>query len=84
MPSSEWARDEALFASPEGAASLAAYKKLIASGFLSPNDKVVLFNTGLGLKYVDVVAQAMGLRSQSATAQCETGDEKHWRDHLPY
>jgi threonine synthase len=57
----EWARDEALFASPEGAASQAAYKKLIANGFLSTKDKVVLFNTGLGLKYVDVVAEAMGI-----------------------
>jgi threonine synthase len=57
----EWSRNEALFASPEGAASQAAYKKLIANGFLSAKDKVVLFNTGLGLKYVDVVAEAMGI-----------------------
>jgi len=57
----EWSRDEALFASPEGAASLAAYKKLLADGTLSAKDKVVLFNTGLGLKYIDVVAQAMGI-----------------------
>ncbi len=52
----EWAREEGVFAAPEGAASLAAYKKLIASGFLQPSDRVVLFNTGSGLKYIDVIA----------------------------
>ena len=60
-----WARAEGLFASPEGAASLAAYRKLVASGFLSPTDKVVLFNTGLGLKYIDVVAAAMKLQASA-------------------
>jgi threonine synthase len=52
-----WARTEGIFAAPEGAASLAAYRKLRASGFLSENDKVVLFNTGTGLKYLDVLNQ---------------------------
>jgi threonine synthase len=50
-----WARVEGVFASPEGAASAAAYLKLRASGFFSPSDKVVLFNTGSGLKYLDVI-----------------------------
>lgn len=60
-----WARGDGLFASPEGAASLAAYLKLIANGFLSRDDKVVLFNTGLGLKYIDVVAAAMNITGTS-------------------
>jgi threonine synthase len=51
-----WARDEGVFAAPEGAASLAAYNKLRASGFLQESDTVVLFNTGSGLKYIDVIA----------------------------
>jgi threonine synthase len=51
-----WARDEGIFAAPEGAASLAAYNALITSGFLKPSDVVVLFNTGSGLKYIDVIA----------------------------
>jgi threonine synthase len=55
----EWARDEGVFAAPEGAASLAAYKILLAQRFLKPSDKVVLFNTGSGLKYIDVIAEAM-------------------------
>lgn len=57
----EWARDEGVFAAPEGAASLAAYKKTLASGFLSTKDKVVLFNTGSGLKYMDEIAGALGM-----------------------
>ena len=52
-----WAKDEGIFAAPEGAASLAAYHKLRANGFLSGNDRVVLFNTGTGLKYLDVIQQ---------------------------
>jgi len=51
-----WAHDEGIFAAPEGAASLAAYNKLRASGFLKESDTVVLFNTGSGLKYIDVIA----------------------------
>jgi threonine synthase len=51
----EWASTEGVFAAPEGAASLVAYRKLIASGFLKESDRVVLFNTGSGLKYIDVV-----------------------------
>jgi threonine synthase len=49
----EWASTEGIFAAPEGASCLVAYRKLIASGFLKPADKVVLFNTGSGLKYID-------------------------------
>jgi threonine synthase len=50
-----WAKVEGIFAAPEGAASLVAYRKLLASGFFSSEDKVVLFNTGSGLKYLDVL-----------------------------
>ena len=57
----DWAKNEGLFLSPEGAAATAAYDRLLASGFLKPSDRVVLFNTGSGLKYTDVTAQAMGL-----------------------
>ena len=46
---------EGVFAAPEGAACLVAYRKLLASGFLTPSDRVVLFNTGSGLKYLDVI-----------------------------
>jgi threonine synthase len=36
---------------PEGGAAWAATKKLYASGWLMPDDRVVVFNTGTGLKY---------------------------------
>src|SRR6266699_3135703 len=51
----QWARVEGVFAAPEGAAALAAYRKLRANGFFSERDQVVLFNTGSGLKYLDVI-----------------------------
>src|SRR6202011_2543437 len=52
-----WARIEGIFAAPEGAASLAAYRKLLESGFFALDDIVVLFNTGSGLKSLDVLDQ---------------------------
>jgi threonine synthase len=51
----QWARTEGIFAAPEGAASLAAYRKLLESCFFSSDDVVVLFNTGTGLKYLDAI-----------------------------
>ena len=50
-----WAKVEGVFASPEGAAALAAYRKLLANKFFNEDDTVVLFNTGTGLKYLDVL-----------------------------
>jgi threonine synthase len=47
----ELARGEGVFACPEGGATLAAARKLAASGFIRADDVVVLFNTGTGLKY---------------------------------
>ena len=49
-----WAEHEGVFAAPEGAASLAAYRKLLQSSVLTPEDETVLFNTGTGLKYLDL------------------------------
>jgi threonine synthase len=56
----EWAKVEGIFAAPEGAAALAAYRKLRASEFFSAEDRVVLFNTGTGLKYLDTIESARG------------------------
>ncbi|HEX8087685.1 MAG TPA: threonine synthase [Blastocatellia bacterium] len=44
---------EGIFAAPEGAACLPALKTLLASGDVDPGERVVLFNTGSGLKYLD-------------------------------
>jgi threonine synthase len=50
-----WAKVEGIFAAPEGAACLVAYRKLLANKFFKPEDTVVLFNTGNGMKYLDVL-----------------------------
>jgi threonine synthase len=48
--------EEGIFAAPEGAACVAALAKLLASGFLKPSDRIVLYNTGTGLKYNEAYA----------------------------
>jgi threonine synthase len=58
----DWAKEEGIFLSPEGAAATSAYDTLLASGEIKRGERVVLFNTGAGLKYVDVIAEAMHLR----------------------
>lgn len=58
----DWARNEGIFLSPEGAAATAAYDHLLSTGFLKPEDRVILFNTGSGLKYTDVTAEALHLK----------------------
>jgi threonine synthase len=44
---------EGIFAAPEGAACLPALQKLIERGEVDRNERVVLFNTGAGVKYLD-------------------------------
>jgi threonine synthase len=46
------AQTEGIFAAPEGAASLSALEELLAGGQVHKGEKIVLFNTGSGLKYV--------------------------------
>ncbi len=48
---------EGILAAPEGAACLPAYRKLLAAGYLKPDETVLLFNTGSGLKYLDVISR---------------------------
>jgi threonine synthase len=47
----QMASDEGIYAAPEGAACVAAARRLIDNGFLKPTDRIVLYNTGSGLKY---------------------------------
>jgi threonine synthase len=49
----ELAKAEGIFAAPEGAATLAALKQLTSEKWIQPDERVVLFNTGSGLKYLD-------------------------------
>ncbi|MEX2110820.1 MAG: threonine synthase [Gemmatimonadaceae bacterium] len=48
------ARTEGIFAAPEGGACVPALRKLLDKGLVKKSDKVVLFNTGAGVKYLDV------------------------------
>jgi threonine synthase len=52
------ASDEGVYPAPEGAACVAALPKLLESGLLKPSDRIVVYNTGTGLKY----AEAYGTR----------------------
>ena len=52
----DWGSNEGILLSPEGAAATAAYDRLIENGFLEASDRVVIFNTGSGNKYTDVLS----------------------------
>jgi len=47
------AAEEGLFIAPEGAACVSALEKLLANGFLKREEKIVIYNTGAGLKYLE-------------------------------
>jgi len=72
-----WAKVEGIFAAPEGAASVVAYRKLLASGFFKPEDSVVLFNTGSGIKYLDVLDAKPASISSAKPAQSSKPAPRH-------
>jgi threonine synthase len=47
------ASDEGIFVAPEGAACVSALQKLLADGFLKSDERIVIYNTGAGLKYLE-------------------------------
>lgn len=55
----ELASLEGIFAAPEGAATVIAARKLAASGWIKPDESVVLFNTGTGYKYAEAWQRAL-------------------------
>jgi threonine synthase len=55
----ELASQEGIFAAPEGAATVCAARKLAASGWITPEETVVLFNTGTGYKYAEAWQRAL-------------------------
>ena len=57
----ELARQEGIFASPEGAATWAALRRLHTQGWIRSRDSVVLFNTGGWYKYAEGWRAALGL-----------------------
>jgi threonine synthase len=53
----ELAAKEELFVAPEGGACIAALKKLRQSGFLGKADRILIYNTGSGYKYLEAWKQ---------------------------
>ena len=48
-------RAEGIFFCPEGAACVAALRRLAENRWIKPDEEVVIFNTASGLKYLDVL-----------------------------
>ena len=48
-------RLEGIFCAPEGASTVLALARLLDERVLDPSDRIVLFNTGTGLKYLDAL-----------------------------
>ena len=46
---------EGMFICPEGAATAVALTKFMAEGAIASNERVLLLNTGSGLKYLDLL-----------------------------
>jgi threonine synthase len=55
----ELASLEGIFGAPEGAATVIAARKLAGSGWIKPQESVVLLNTGTGYKYAEVWQRAL-------------------------
>lgn len=53
----ELASKEGIFSSPEGGAALACLKKLVKMNFVKSTDRIVVFITGSGYKYLDILEQ---------------------------
>ena len=54
-----------VFPAPEGGACLAALKALLSSGFLNPDERIVIYNTGTGLKYLEAFSTRFPRASRS-------------------
>lgn len=50
-------QSEGIFTCPEGGAALAGLRQLVDQGWVDREERIVLFNTGSGLKYLDVLSQ---------------------------
>jgi len=65
------ARSEGIFAAPEGGACVAAVTRLLQSGFLKPDERILIYNTGSGLKYLE--AYSTRFARQVASEQDKLG-----------
>lgn len=58
----EMAQFTGIFAAPEGGATLAGLKRLLAQGLVGKDERIVLLNTGSALKYLDVLGPSLNLK----------------------
>jgi threonine synthase len=65
------AEREGLFVAPEGGACVVAARRLLESGFLRPEERLVIYNTGSGLKYLE--AYSTRFPRHAATEQDKLG-----------
>jgi threonine synthase len=61
----ELATSTGIFPAPEGGACVAALKKLLTNGFLKADQRIVLYNTGTGLKYLEAFSTRFPRTSRS-------------------
>jgi threonine synthase len=69
----ELARTEGIFAAPEAGACVPALRKLLERGDVKPGERVVLFNTGSGIKYLDVFDKGLKARTPRAKPKSVLG-----------
>ena len=67
---SELAAEAGCLACPEGGATLAALRRLRASGEVRAKERVVVYNTGSGLKYPEAWRLALARRAPAASGAC--------------
>jgi threonine synthase len=65
------AEREGIFAAPEGGACVAAVRQLLESGFLKTDERILIYNTGSGLKYLE--AYSTRFPRYAATQQDKLG-----------
>jgi threonine synthase len=70
------AEHEGCFACPEGGATLAALRHLRARGDVGAEDRVVIFNTGSGLKYPEAWRMALARRADAGAATGGAGAQR--------
>jgi threonine synthase len=69
----ELARTEGIFAAPEGGACVPALRKLLARGDVKPDERVVICNTGSGIKYLDVFEKSLKAQTPKARPKSVLG-----------
>jgi threonine synthase len=69
----ELARTTGIFASPEGGACVPALRKLLERGDVKADEKIVLFNTGSGIKYLEAFDRRLKAMTPNTQAKSALG-----------